>query len=99
MRHSLWAWIALLGLADVAITCWGLANGWIYEANPLMAYLFEQGTLWAVSYAVFANVVLVYLVHTARYAFWWVIPAMWVLFGFKILAMLTHAYWMVGVFL
>lgn len=98
MKPKLWVAIAALGLTDVAITCWGLSHGWIVEANPLMAYLFEQGAVWAVSYAVVANVVLMYLVDTARDAFWWVVPAMQFLLGFKVFILLTHAYWMIGVF-
>ncbi len=88
----------MLGMIDIALTCWGLRNGWIVEANPLMAYLFAQGMAWAVVYAVFSNIILVYLVHTAQASFWWVTPALQFLFGFKVFILLTHAYWMIGVF-
>jgi len=89
--------IAALTALDILCTYIGVTRGFIYEANPIMAYMFGLSVpLTCIGAAVMVGLMLWFVSkHINRYA--WVRPALMVVVVAKIAIVLTHVYWIAQV--
>lgn len=88
-----------LGFIDLFVTIHGLRLGFIYEANPWMAYLFGLGNAYAVGYHLLANVGGLTFVWVNRWRGRWIIACLWVLLILRLVVIGGHVRWLTAYYL
>ena len=87
----------LTGVADLALTAWGIAIDIVPEANPLMARAYDVSLVGTVVAGTVLTAAVCYFLHWAREHVPWLNPALWGLLLFRLGVLGLHAVWVVAV--
>ena len=83
----------LTGVADLALTAWGLSINLFSEANPLMAWAYDTCTVGTVIIGAIVTGILCYALHWAREHVSWLDTALWGLLAIRFGVLGLHAVW------
>ena len=87
----------LTGVADLALTAWGIAIDIVPEANPIMARAYDVSLVGTVVAGSLLTAAACYFLHWARERVAWVDVALWGLLAVRAVVLGLHAVWVAAV--
>ena len=87
----------LTGVADLALTAWGIHIDIVPEGNPIMARAFDWSLMGTVVAGAVVTALVCYFLHWARGHVRWIDYPLWGLLFFRAFVLGLHAVWVVAV--